>query len=57
MQFSINSYLLVSDKKAVGMFMFTHDLIIGQQVCELLNKADHLRTKNKLININILLKT
>ena len=37
-----DSYLLVSDEKTVGMFVFTRDIVIGQQVCELLNEADHL---------------
>ena len=48
-------YLLVSNEKAVRMFMFTCNLVIRQQVGELLNKANHLRRQNTNRFVTILL--
>ena len=39
----VKSYLFMSNKEAIGMFVFTSDLVIRQQVSELLNEADNLR--------------
>ena len=33
----------MSNEEAIGMFVFTSDLVIRQQVSELLNEADNLR--------------
>ena len=39
----VKSYLFMSNEEAIGMFVFTSDLVIRQQVSELLNEADNLR--------------
>ena len=39
----VKTYLFMSNEEAIGMFVFTSDLVIRQQVSELLNEADNLR--------------